>query len=82
MYVFVVHFLIDFVRTHLEMTLIGHEELRVVPRKAAFMYLLGRANDETNVFLKNHVRTWGLLNIGDQLLHVAAIGLFAVAVLC
>jgi hypothetical protein len=78
MYVFVVHFLIDFFRTHLEMTLIG-EELRVVPRKEALMYLLGRANDQTNVFLKNHVRTWGLLNIRDQLLHVAAIGAFVMA---
>jgi hypothetical protein len=79
LYIFVVHFVIDFVRTYLEMTLINKHELMVVKKKQALKYLMGRADNEVNVFMKGHGRIWVLLNIGDQLLHVLAIGVFVLA---
>jgi hypothetical protein len=78
-YVFAVHFLIDYVRTSFEMRAIPEGELRVVKRQQALLYLIGRADHETNLFLGEYLKVWLGAAIVDQGLHAASLGVFVVA---
>lgn len=45
-----------------------------------FLYFFGNRDAKTEEFMKKYFKQWALLNVGDQLLHVAAIGAFVAVV--
>lgn len=73
-YIFAVHFVIDFLRTHID----SKNDLKIIKKKDALLYLLGLGDVETKVFLKKHGRRWTLINMADQGLHLLAIVIFVV----
>ena len=79
-YIFTIHFIIDYFRTAFEMRAVPEGQLRVVKRKQALLYLFGRADEETNTFLGRHLKVWMGAAIVDQALHVASICVFVIGV--
>jgi len=76
LYVFVVHFLIDYCRTYAEAKLFPGGELMALKKKQVLEYLLGRRDKDVAAFFGKHLKTWVWVNLIDQGMHVAAIGLF------
>lgn len=79
-FVFVTHFLIDFGRVSVEPLLIDRGDFVILKRKDVIRHFLGNGDAKTARFMKRHFKKWALLNLGDQLMHVFAIGAFAMAV--
>lgn len=77
LYIFVVHYLIDISRTYYEPALIAKQDFHIFSRKDLLAWLTGRSvPDETQVFLKKHLRTWLGINLLDQSLHLISIFVF------
>jgi hypothetical protein len=43
------------------------------------MHFAGKGTAETEEFMRKHFKKWAWLNVGDQFLHLAAIGIFVLA---
>ena len=78
LYIFIIHFCIDFTRIQIEEGLFDPAEFRVLKRREVFDYLIGRRGHPIDAFMGKYFRRWALLNIADQTAHVASLALFAV----
>jgi hypothetical protein len=78
-YIFVVHFVIDYARILVETSFIKKDGPTVVKRAQAILYLMGRADKETNLFMAKYLKRWVLLTLADQTFHVVAIAVFSMA---
>jgi len=80
-YIFATHFLIDVVRINVEPLLIDKSQFVILRRKDVFRYFMGKGEAKSDAFLSRHFKKWSLVNAGDQLLHVSAIGIFALCLI-
>ena len=68
-FVFIFHFLIDFIRCQIEMKVFGSGGLNF---HKTFAYLIGKRNDAGKPDNKI-LRTWFAINVIDQTAHVASL---------
>ena len=78
LYIFMVHFVIDYTRLYIEQIFINKDEFTIFKRKDFFLWLRGKPNKQMNQFMKKYFPKWLALNILDQSLHMASILLFVV----
>ena len=77
LYVFIIHFCIDFIRIRIEEGLFDPAEFRILKRREVFNYLIGSRGCPIDTFMDKYLRRWALLNIADLTAHVASLALFA-----
>ena len=78
LYIFVVHFVIDYTRLYIEQIFINKEEFVIFKRKDFFLWLRGKPDEQMKKFMKKYFPKWLVLNILDQAFHMASILLFVV----
>ena len=78
LYIFAMHFVIDFTRTMLETSIFDTTEVKIFRRQDVIRWLVGRDNGATEVhaFMERNIMRWLLLNIADQSLHLLSISVF------
>jgi hypothetical protein len=77
-YIFVVHFMIDFVRVQVEPHIFNSTDLVIVNKSQLINYVLGRKDDQSRLdrFMGKYFWKWLMLNASDQSLHLASIVIF------
>ena len=78
LYIFVVHFVVDYTRPYIEQIFIKKDEFVIFERKDFFLWLRGKPDEQMNQFMKKYFPKWLALNVLDQSLHMASILLFVV----
>ena len=76
LYIFMVHFVIDYTRLYIEQIFIKKDEFVIFERKDFFLWLRGKPDEQMNQFMKKYFPKWLALNILDQAVHIASILLF------
>ena len=74
-YIFVVHFMIDFVRVQVEPHIFNSTDFVIVYKGQLINYVLGRRDDQRNLdrFIGKYFWKWLGMNFIDQSLHLASI---------
>lgn len=77
LYIFVIHFVIDFSRPYVERVVISRDEFVVTSRKDILMWFWGKSDDRTSRFMRKFFPQWVFVNILDQGSHILSIIIFA-----
>jgi hypothetical protein len=83
-YIFVVHFMIDFVRVQTELRLFDPKCFIIINKRQVLEHMLRRygKHKEFETFMKKYFWKWGAVNILDQTLHLVSIAVFVLLVRC
>jgi len=79
-YVFGVHFLIDFSRVFAERNLFPSQDILILSKKDVFRFLAGKAREPVNAFFRTNLKTWVGMNLLDQGLHLASLLVFVAGI--
>jgi hypothetical protein len=77
LYVFSVHFLIDYSRVFAELKIYRPEDIIIFSKKDILRFVTGSAKDPVNSFFRKNMKTWIGMNLLDQGLHQATLCAFA-----
>ena len=72
-FIFGLHFLIDFSRGYLENAIIGTANLEILKRQQIWLWLRRRGDPTTNKFMGKYLGKWISINLADQTLHLIAV---------
>jgi hypothetical protein len=81
-YIFTVHFMIDFVRVQVEPLFFNFSEPVIINKKQMVNYMLGKRGSHNNLdrFMNKYFWKWMMLNVSDQSLHIASIVTFVLLI--